>query len=133
MTDLRRREFLLAGAAGLAASAIPSSAASVEKAPMYGLIGKINVAPGQRPVVVAALLDGVNAMPGCLSYVVAEDPADPNAIWVTEVWDSKESHASSLKLPVVQEAIKRARPYITGFSEHFETAPVGGRGLVPTR
>jgi quinol monooxygenase YgiN len=97
---------------------------------MYGLIGKINVVPGQRAAVVAALLEGVNAMPGCLSYVVAEDPADPDAIWVTEAWDSKESHAASLKLAVVQSAIARARPHISGFGERFETTPVGGRGLV---
>jgi quinol monooxygenase YgiN len=97
---------------------------------MYGLIGKINVVPGQRAAVVEALLEGVNAMPGCLSYVVAEDPADPDAIWVTEAWDSKESHAASLKLAVVQAAIARARPHITGFGERFETTPVGGRGLV---
>lgn len=100
---------------------------------MYGLIGKINVSPGQRATVIAALLEGVNAMPGCLSYVVAEDPADPNAIWVTEAWDSKESHAASLKLAVVQAAIARARPHITGFGERFETVPVGGRGLVTDR
>jgi quinol monooxygenase YgiN len=49
---------------------------------------------------------------------------------VTEAWDSKESHAASLKLAVVQAAITRARPHITGFGEHFETTPVGGRGLV---
>lgn len=100
---------------------------------MYGLIGKINVAPGQRAAVIAALLEGVNAMPGCLSYVVAEDPADPDAIWVTEAWDSKESHSNSLKLAVVQAAIARARPHITGFGERFETVPVGGRGLVTDR
>ena len=97
---------------------------------MYGLIGKITVAPGSRPLVVAALLDGVQAMPGCLSYVVAEDPADADAIWVTEVWDSKDSHADSLKLPAVQQAITRARPHITGFAQHVETVPVGGHGFV---
>ncbi|HEY4583488.1 MAG TPA: putative quinol monooxygenase [Lysobacter sp.] len=100
---------------------------------MYGLIGKINVAPGQRHAVVEALLDGADAMPGCLSYVVAEDPADADAIWVTEVWDSKESHANSLALPAVQAAIRRARPHITGFGAHVETAPVGGHGLAGAR
>lgn len=97
---------------------------------MYGLIGKIKVAPGARAKVIAALLEGVDAMPGCLSYVVAEDPADPDAVWVTEAWDSRESHAASLRLAVVQAAIQRARPHITGFGERFETVPVGGRGLV---
>ena len=97
---------------------------------MYGLIGRIRAIPGQRAALATILLEGTAAMPGCLSYVVAEDPADANAIWVTEVWDSKEHHANSLTLPAVQDAIRRARPFITGFSEHVETNPVGGRGLV---
>lgn len=96
---------------------------------MYGLIGKIKVAPGQRDVVASAILEGVSSMPGCLSYVVAHDTSDPDALWITEVWDSKESHQASLKLPAVQEAIAKAKPHIVGFGERFETAPVGGHGL----
>jgi quinol monooxygenase YgiN len=26
-------------------------------------------------------------VPGCLSYVVADDPTDANGIWITEVWN----------------------------------------------
>lgn len=96
---------------------------------MYGLIGKLNIAPGRRGDVVQALVEGTKGMPGCLSYVIAEDAVDANAIWVTEVWDRKESHLASLTLPAVQEAIARARPHITGFGERFETVPVGGPGL----
>jgi quinol monooxygenase YgiN len=66
---------------------------------MYGLIGKILAAPGQRDDLAAILLEGTAAMPGCLSYVVAADPADGDALWVTEVWDSPESHRASLALP----------------------------------
>lgn len=96
---------------------------------MYGLIGKMLAAPGQRDALIAILLESVGNMPGCLSYIVAADSADPNAIWITEAWDSKESHAASLKLPAVQQAIGRGRPLIAGFGERFETAPVGGVGL----
>jgi len=96
---------------------------------MYGLIGRIHVAPGTRAEVIAALLDGVGAMPGCLSYIVAEDPTNPVAIWVTEVWDTKANHAASLQLPSVQAAIARARPHITNFTDRAETVPVGGHGL----
>ena len=42
---------------------------------------------GQKEVVEQILLAGVNDMPGCLSYIVAKDPADADAIWITEVWD----------------------------------------------
>lgn len=128
MTDLNRRDFL-AVAVGVFTSALPAHAADKEK-PMFGLIGKMKIAPGKRDTVTTALLEGVRSMPGCLSYVVAHDPTDANAIWITEVWDSKESHQASLKLPSVQQAIAQARPHITGFGERFETAPVGGQGLV---
>ena len=96
---------------------------------MYGLIGKMKVADGQRDALIAILLQGTGAMPGCLSYVVAEDPADANAIWITEVWDSKESHAASLALPEVKAAIAKGRPLITGFENGVTTIPVGGVGL----
>jgi len=96
---------------------------------MYGLIGKMNATPGNRDALVALLLEASGDMPGCLSYIVAADPADPNAIWITEAWDSQESHAASLKLPAVQQVIGRARPLIAGFGERFVTTPVGGYGL----
>ena len=96
---------------------------------MFGLIGSMTAAPGQRDALVAILLEAVGGMPGCLSYIVAIDPADANAIWITEVWDSKESHAASLTLPSVRAAIDRARPLIAGFGQHTMTTPVGGHGL----
>ena len=96
---------------------------------MYGLIGKILVVPGEREALIDILLEGVAGMPGCLSYIVARDLADGDAIWVTEVWDSQASHQASLGLPAVQEAIRRGRPLIAGFGERFETQPVGGHGL----
>jgi len=96
---------------------------------MYGLIGKMLATPGQRDALVEILLDGVAGMPGCLSYVVAKDPNDANAIWVTEVWDSQSSHSASLSLPSVKAAIAKGRPLISGFETHVVTTPVGGHGL----
>lgn len=96
---------------------------------MYGLIGKMLVAPGQRDAVIDILLRGTGSMLGCQNYIVARDPTDQNAIWITEVWDSAEQHRASLALPAVQQAIAQARPHITGFGERFETEPVAGFGL----
>lgn len=98
---------------------------------MYGLIGKITAAPGQRDALASILLGGTGSMPGCLSYIVAHDPADADALWVTEVWDSQASHQASLALPSVKEAIAKGRPLIAGFSNRVETTPVGGVGLKP--
>jgi quinol monooxygenase YgiN len=96
---------------------------------MYGLIGKLTAVAARRDELAAILLAGTGAMPGCLSYVVARDPADADALWVTEVWDSKESHQASLGLPGVKDAIARGRPLIAGFSHRVETMPLGGIGL----
>ncbi|WP_129778700.1 putative quinol monooxygenase [Peristeroidobacter soli] len=96
---------------------------------MFGLIGKMIAAPGQREALIAILLDGIAGMPGCLSYVVARDVTDEHAIWVTEVWDSKDSHAASLQLPSVRAAIAKGKPLIAGFGDYVATEPVGGVGL----
>lgn len=96
---------------------------------MFGLIGRALAVPGKRDELIRILLEGTQGMPGCLSYVVAKDPADPNGIWITEVWDSEASHRASLSLPSVQAAIARGRPLIAGFAERFTTEPVGGAGL----
>lgn len=96
---------------------------------MYGLIGKMLAVPGKRDELLAILHGGLQDMPGCLSYVVARDPQDENALWVTEVWRDQESHAASLGLPHVQQQISRARSLVAGFGERFETEPLGGIGL----
>jgi quinol monooxygenase YgiN len=124
-----RREFLLAtGAAALVPLGRAMRAQTLGGA-MYGLIGKITAAPGQREALAAVLLEGTQAMPGCLSYIVARDATDPDALWVTEVWDGPESHKASLSLPAVQAAIAKGRPLIAGFSNRVETVPLGGQGL----
>jgi quinol monooxygenase YgiN len=61
--------------------------------------------------------------------MIAEDPADENGLWITEVWDSQASHKASLSLPAVQAAIAKGRPMIAGFSNRVETVPIGGQGL----
>jgi quinol monooxygenase YgiN len=99
---------------------------------MYGLIGKMIAVSGQRDALLAILFDGVADMPGCLSYIVAKDPADENTLWITEVWDNQASHQGSLSLPAVQQAIAQAKPLIAGFGEHIVTEPVGGYGLAHT-
>ena len=96
---------------------------------MYGLIGKMRAARGQRDAVMEVLRESTLALPGCLSYIIATDPVDADAIWVTEVWTDQESHKASLQSPEVQAAIARARPFIAGFEFQVETRPVGGFGL----
>jgi quinol monooxygenase YgiN len=127
MTVARRE--ILAGGLALALTSAPAFAQTEGGQGMFGLIGKMRTVSGERDALIALLLEGIGDMPGCLSYVVAKDPADADAIWITEVWDSRESHRASLQLPAVRATIARARPLIAGFESGTETQPVGGIGL----
>jgi quinol monooxygenase YgiN len=120
-----RREFV----AAIAAAAYASLGSIAQGADMYGLIGKMTAVAGKRDDLIAILLESVTNMPGCLSYVVAKDTTDANAIWISEVWTNKDMHDASLFLPSVKDAIAKGRPLIAGFGDHFVTEPVGGYGL----
>jgi quinol monooxygenase YgiN len=125
-----QRRALLGGAAALAVVGGMSRTTTAAGVPaMFGMIGKMTAVPGKRDELVAILLEGTGAMPGCLSYVVAKDSVDENGIWISEVWKDKDSHAASLALPAVRGAIGKARPLIAGFSNSVTTVPVGGVGL----
>ena len=76
---------------------------------MYGLIVKLMVVPGAREKMIGILRQSAADMPGCLSYVVAEDANDDAVLWVTEVWDNQASHDASLSLPAVKNATPRAK------------------------
>jgi quinol monooxygenase YgiN len=123
--SLDRRDLLI-GAAAVAAS---SAAAAADKTARYGLIGRIRSLPGRRAELRQILASGTGQMPGCLAYIVADDAADAESLWVTEVWESKDAHAASLKLPQVRDAISKGRPLIVSFDSIAETHSASGHGL----
>lgn len=96
---------------------------------MYGLIGKMTATPGQRGALTAILLENLGTMPGCLSYIVAHDPADDDAVWVTEVWTDEAAHRASLQVPEVKAAIRHAMQLMATFADATVTTPVGGIGF----
>jgi quinol monooxygenase YgiN len=96
---------------------------------MWGLIARITVLPGRRDDMIGILKESAADMPGCLSYIVAKDSADENAIWVTEVWDTIASHDASLSLPTVKNAMPRAKSIVSNFEKIAVTIPEWGTGL----
>src|SRR5689334_18053366 len=95
---------------GAIGTALAVAAFGQEKPGMYGLIGRMKAVAGKRDDLAAILLEGTTRMPGCISYVVAEDPTDPDALWITEVWLSEADHKASLALPSVKAAIAKGKP-----------------------
>ncbi len=97
----------------------------------YGYIGSMKTKPGNRDDVVAILLSGADGLraAGCQLYVVGVSATDDVTIWVSEVWQSKEHHDASLRLPETRAAIATAMPMLTGEFTSQETTVAGGLGL----
>ncbi|MFG3302041.1 putative quinol monooxygenase [Micromonospora chersina] len=97
----------------------------------YGYLGSMRTRPGCRDDVVAILLSGVEGLreAGCELYVVGVSDQDDVTIWVSEVWQSKQHHDASLRLPETRAAIGRAMPMLTGEFTSQEVTVVGGLGL----
>lgn len=96
---------------------------------MHGIINRIIAVNGKRDELITLMLQGVEEMPGCQSYIVSADATDADMIWVTEVWDSEASQEASLAIPAIKAAVDEAMPLIAGFESIAATKPAGGVGL----
>ena len=97
----------------------------------FAMHGKVLAQPGQREALVEVLLEAaemVGQMPECQLYLVSTSD-EPEAVWVTELWDSEEAHERSLQRDDVRALIGRGRPLIAGMSDQVRLTPVGGKGL----
>jgi quinol monooxygenase YgiN len=97
----------------------------------YGYLGSMRVRDGHRDEVVAILTSGADGLraAGCRLYAVGVSAADENLICVTEIWESKEHHDASLRLPETRAAIGAAMPVLTGEFTGQELDIVGGLGV----
>lgn len=93
---------------------------------MWGAIAKITCVAGMRDEMIVLLQQSAAKMPGCLSYIVANDASSQDVLWVTEVWESQQDHDSSLTLRQVQDVLPRAKPLVANFARIATTTPVWG-------
>ena len=91
---------------------------------MYGIINRFTAHPGKRDELIAAMTSDTSVMEGCRSFVVAHDPADPDAMWLTEVWDSKEHWQASVERPGVKASLAVAIPLVRDWGTTVETEVV---------
>ena len=100
---------------------------------LYGYIGSMRAREGCRDDVINILLSGAGGLrgAGCQLYAVCTAADDADMIWVTEIWESAEQHATSLQLPETRAAIAKAMPMLTGEFTRQELTVVGGLGVSP--
>lgn len=101
---------------------------------MYYLHGKFVAKEGKRDELAGILLEAaelVGRIEGCKLYMVALSEKDFNDVYVTEMWDSKETQMVSLGDADVKALIKRAVPLIESISDddRLELTAIGGYGV----
>jgi quinol monooxygenase YgiN len=96
------------------------------------VIAKIPCQPGTRDQVVAGLqpmLEHVEGENGTLRYVLLQDMADADVLWMYELYEdqaSLDAHGASEAMKALGGAIG---PHLAGRPELFFTTPLGGKGL----
>lgn len=65
--------------------------------------------------------------PGCELYVINRSPAEPDAVWVTEIWRSQTALEAALE--GARDDVEQVREVLAGRAELIEVLPVGGKGL----
>ena len=99
----------------------------------YGLHGRLEATKGNADQLAEILIKAaelVSTAKGCRLYAVGKDNTDENAVWVTEIWDTKEDHGDSLNVEGVKELIAQAMPLIAGKPERGQELEIlGGSGI----
>jgi quinol monooxygenase YgiN len=88
--------------------------------------------PGKREELAQKLLDVARALkdvPGCQLYVVNRSQADPDVVWVTELWQSQAQLDAALETPDARARIPEVLGLVRdGGFERIDLEPLGGVG-----
>ncbi|KAB8138145.1 antibiotic biosynthesis monooxygenase [Gracilibacillus oryzae] len=98
----------------------------------YSIFGKFLVQEQNRGTLVEILLEAADSMKeleDCEIYLVSVSEAEPNAVYVYEIWTNETAHQASLQLEVTQTLIKRAKPIIKGMERINTLETIGGKGV----
>lgn len=100
---------------------------------MYLLHGKLTAKPKHADELANILLEAsklVAVAKGSILYVIGKDENDPNSVYVTEIWNSKEDHDNSLNVVGIRELIIKAMPILEGQpTKGQELEILGGAGI----
>ena len=98
----------------------------------FGLVGSFRAHPEQGEALAGLLLQAADALasnPDCELYLISRAAEDPELVWVTEVWASRDAHAASLEHERIRGLVAQARPLIADLGQRYELKPLGGKGL----
>ena len=95
----------------------------------YSYINKFIAQTGKRGELMGILLQAARALeanPECTQYLIGTT-GEPEVLYVTEIWASKEAHAAALEPAEVKAVIARAMPLIASVTNVAELQIEGGK------
>ena len=97
---------------------------------------KATAKPGQGEALAHVMLEvaeSLEEVPGCELYLINRSTADPDVVWVTEVWQSQEQLDAALESEGARARIPEVLALVEdGGFERVDLEPLGGVGY-PTR
>lgn len=93
-----------------------------------GVVAHILAKPGQRDALIEALRP-LARMEGLIDIVVAKDTENPDAVWLTEIWESKELHDAATTGAVFKVALVRLHQVMLKIEQNYKTVPEFGNRL----
>lgn len=99
---------------------------------IVSVIAKVTAQPGKRADVVAGMapmMEHVESEPGTVTYILLEDAADGDVLWLYEQYTDQsafDAHAGSDTMKALGASIG---PFMAGRPELFFCRPVTGKGL----
>jgi quinol monooxygenase YgiN len=97
----------------------------------YGQQAKMVIQPGKRDECIAQLKDIIAVLqhtPGCVYYLISTTE-EPDVVWISELWTSKEAKDALAANPESVQAMKELTPFIASIAERAAMTVVSGFGL----
>jgi quinol monooxygenase YgiN len=96
----------------------------------YAQHGKMTIKPGKRDEVIQRLNESVELLeriPGCVYYLISTTD-EPDVVWISELWLSKEAKDGLATSPESAKAMKDLMPFIVSMTDRTVMTVVGSFG-----
>ena len=93
--------------------------------------GKMTVQPGKRDEVIQRLGESIEVLqrtPGCIYYLIGTTD-EPDAIWISELWASREAKEALATSPETAKVMKEIMPLVISLTDQTVMTVVAGYGV----
>jgi quinol monooxygenase YgiN len=102
--------------------------------PEVSRYAKMTARSGEGVALAAVMLrvaEALEGAPGCVLYIINRTPTEPDTVWVTELWRSREDLEAALKLDSARALMPEVMDLLDGPVEAIDLEPLGGVGHAP--